>query len=89
MRLSWEKYEGEYTMIEHENAALERLLEQPGSLHALREQVTLIKGWTQLVTRYSTREGPTQQEGIRKGLTRIDTASCRLADLLTQVLPPS
>jgi hypothetical protein len=79
------RYEGVGTMSEHQNAELQWLLGEPTPLHHLREQVTLVKGWTQLVARYSMEEGPRHEADIRKGLTRIDAATTHLTELLTQV----
>ena len=74
-------------MIEHET--VERLwpMGQPTPLHVFREQMTLLKGWTQLVSRYATQELPGYEDDIRKGLTRIDAATTHLAELLTEILP--
>jgi hypothetical protein len=79
---------GDSVMIEHDDVELLWPLGRPTSLHAMKEQVTLVKGWTQLVARYSVEEWPWHEEDIRKGLISIDTATTRLAELLIEVLPP-
>ena len=73
-------------MIDHANADGLRPVEQPTPLHRLNEQLTLVKGWTQLVTRYSMEDRPRHEDDIRKGLTRIDAATTRLTELLADVL---
>lgn len=73
-------------MIEYENCERQWPIGQPDSLHLLREQVTLVRGWTQLVARYSA--DPRRHEGdILDGLTRIEAATTRLAALLNHVVP--
>lgn len=74
-------------MIERENTEELWPMGQPTHVHALKEQMTLVRGWTQLVSSYSTEEWPRHEEDIRKGLTRIDTATSHLIELCTQVLP--
>lgn len=74
-------------MIEHNNGELQWPIGQPTSLHTLKEQMTLVTGWTQLVTRYSMEEWPRHEEDIRKGLTRIEAATAHLSELLSDVLP--
>jgi hypothetical protein len=76
-------------MIEHETVERQWLMGQPTPIHTLKEQVTLIKGWTQLVSRYTREELPGREDGIRKGLTRIDAAATQLIELLIEVLPPT
>jgi hypothetical protein len=54
----------------------------PTPLHTLKEQVTLVKGWTQLVTRYPVEEWPQHEPDIAKALARIDTACRHISELL-------
>lgn len=74
-------------MIEYENVEFRPPMGQPTPLHAIKEQMTLVKGWSQLVTRYSMEEAPWRDEDIRKGLTRLDAATTQLTELLAKVMP--
>lgn len=76
-------------MIGYENMELQWPTEQPTLQHSLKEQMTLVKGWTQLVIRYSAEEWPRHEQDIRKGLTRLDAATTQLTELLNQVLSSS
>jgi hypothetical protein len=74
-------------MVEYESLQVQWPLGPPTRTHSLREQVTIVKGWTQLLARYSADPQNGDEDGIRKGLARIDAASTHLAELLGQSPP--
>src|SRR5947209_16876933 len=72
---------GDSMMIEHDDVELLWPLGHPTSLQAMKEQVTLVKGWTQLVARYSVEEWPWHEQDVRHRRSSLIDAAARAAVL--------
>jgi hypothetical protein len=76
-------------MIEREIAELPVEMGQASVRHILVDQLTIAKGWTQIVASYPPEEWLRREEIVRKGLARIDAATAHMTELLGQVASSS
>jgi signal transduction histidine kinase len=58
-------------------------------VHDLKQEMTVVRGYTQLLTEFAQQDGAQLDERIRKALERLDASTTHMTALLDQALRAS